>query len=31
MKQCTKCKQEKILAEFSKDKRNKDGLQRTCK
>lgn len=28
---CTKCKTEKELTEFSKHKRNKDGLQCECK
>jgi hypothetical protein len=30
-KKCTKCKIEKELTEFSKDKRSKDGLQCKCK
>ena len=31
MKQCAKCKQEKPLSEFHKQKRAKDGLQFFCK
>ena len=31
MKQCSKCKQEKQVAEFNKDKTRKDGLQYICK
>jgi hypothetical protein len=30
-KVCTRCKQEKDIAEFTKDKNNKDGLNRWCK
>jgi hypothetical protein len=31
MKKCSKCKIEKELTEFSKDRRSKDGLQNKCK
>ena len=31
MKRCTKCKAEKELKEFSKDKNRKDGLSYRCK
>ena len=31
VKSCSKCKQEKTLESFSKNKRTKDGLQGTCK
>jgi hypothetical protein len=31
MKKCSKCKEEKKLTEFSKDKRKKDGLRYNCK
>jgi protein-arginine kinase activator protein McsA len=31
MKQCNKCKQEKLNIEFNKNKRKKDGLQDYCK
>lgn len=31
MKQCSKCKQEKQVAEFNKDKARKDGLQNMCR
>ncbi len=31
MKKCTKCKIEKELSEFNKDKRNKSGLSNICK
>jgi len=31
MKVCTKCKEEKELSEFGKEKENKDGLKGSCK
>lgn len=31
MKRCTRCKVEKELSEFSKNKKSKDGLQHICK
>tara|TARA_R110000737_G_scaffold351922_1_gene395743 strand:+ start:35 stop:721 length:687 start_codon:yes stop_codon:yes gene_type:complete len=31
MKECTKCKEQKDLSEFSKKKKSKDGLQYACK
>lgn len=31
MKQCQRCKENKSLAEFNKNKREKDGLQRSCR
>jgi hypothetical protein len=31
VKVCTKCKVEKELTEFHKDKRSKDGLRSKCK
>jgi hypothetical protein len=31
MKQCPKCKQEKLLSEFNKNSRRVDGLQRICR
>lgn len=31
MKHCPKCKQDKLLSEFSKDRTTKDGLQGWCK
>lgn len=31
MKECTRCKEPKVLTEFSKKKNSKDGLQHVCK